>query len=169
MCRDRSRRTVWQDLNYHWEITDGEGQLEDENGEAVVFTAPPEPGLTTVRVIVRQGETECIDEALITVTDSLVSQSSGAEGSRKGLPGYTFRRAPGEMWRSRFETDKNVIVINNGHRDFVYAGKQKSRKLRYICRLFCKELVRHNFPGMQTDELLERMIELSLYTEEHLK
>ena len=45
----------------------------------------------------------------------------------------------------------------------------RSGKLRYICRLFCKELVRHNFPGLQTDELLERMIELSLYTEEHLK
>jgi len=169
VCRDRSRRTVWQDLNYYWEITDGEGKLEGEDGEAVVFTAPPEPGLTTVRVGVRQGETECIDEALITVTDSLVDQSSGAEGSRKGLPGYTYRRAPGEMWRSRFEADKNVVVINNGHRDFVYAGKQKVRKLRYICRLFCKELVRHNFPGLPTDELLERMIELSLYTEEHLK
>jgi len=38
-----------------------------------------------------------------------------------------------------------------------------------ICRLFCKELVRQNFPGVPTDELLERMIELSLYTEEHLK
>jgi hypothetical protein len=73
------------------------------------------------------------------------------------------------MWRSKFDVDKNVIVINNGHRDFVYAGKHKSRKLRYICRLFCKELVRHNFPGMPSDELLERMIELSLYTEEHLK
>ncbi len=62
-----------------------------------------------------------------------------------------------------------MIVINNGHRDFVYAGKQKSRKPRYICRLFCKEPVRHNFPGLPTGELLERMIELSLYTEEHLK
>jgi hypothetical protein len=32
-----------------------------------------------------------------------------------------------------------------------------------------KGLVVHNFPGLQTDDLLERMIELSLYTEEHLK
>ena len=97
-------------------------------------------------------------------------ESSAKSGNvNKGLPGYTYRRAPGEIWRSRFDEEKNVIVINNGHRDFVYAGKHKGRKLRYICRLFCKELVRHNFPGLQTDELLERMIELSLYTEEHLK
>ncbi|MFH1985850.1 MAG: ATP-binding protein [Pseudomonadota bacterium] len=169
VCRDRSRRIVSEDLIYHWEITDGEGQLQGSEDETVVFIAPSEPCLTTLRVIVRQGETKCMDEALITITDSLVDQITGAGGARKGMPGYTYRRAPGEMWRSRFDVDKNVIVINNGHRDFVYAGKQKRRKLRYICNLFCKELVRHNFPGLQTDDLLERMIELTLYTEDHLK
>jgi hypothetical protein len=169
VCRDRSRRIVVENLVYHWEITDGDGQLLENDGESVVFIAPPEPCLTTLRVVVRQGEIQCEDEALITVTDSLVDQSSGSDGVRKGMPGYTYRRAPGEMWRSKFDTDKNVIIINNGHRDFVYAGKQKRRKLRYICRLFCKELVRYNFPGLPADELLERMIELSLYTEEHLK
>ncbi|MDB4444250.1 ATP-binding protein [bacterium] len=169
VCRDRSRRAVLGDLVFRWEITDGEGQLQDSDDGTVVFIAPSEPCLTTLRVIVRQGETECMDEALITITDSLMDQTAGTGGARKGMPGYTYRRAPGEMWRSRFDTDKNVIVINNGHRDFVYAGKQRRRKLRYICRLFCKELVLHNFPGLQTDDLLERMIELSLYTEEHLK
>ncbi|MGA8179360.1 MAG: hypothetical protein WB792_04830, partial [Desulfobacterales bacterium] len=169
VCRDRSRRIVVENLVYRWEITDGDGQLLESDGESVVFVAPPEPCLTTLRVVVGQEQIQCEDEALITITDSLVDQSPGSGGSRKGLPGYTFRRAPGEMWRSKFDVDKNVIVINNGHRDFVYAGKHKSRKLRYICRLFCKELVRHNFPGVPADELLERMIELSLYTEEHLK
>ena len=169
ICRDRSRRTVWDNLVYQWEITDGDGQLLEEDSESVVFIAPAEPCLTTLEVVVRQGDKTCRDEALITVTDSLMDQSSKTGKANKGLPGYTYRRAPGEMWRSRFDMEKNVIIINNGHRDFVYAGKQKSRKLRYICRLFCKELVRHNFPGLQTDELLERMIELSLYTEEHLK
>jgi hypothetical protein len=169
VCRDRSRRIVLENLEYQWEILDGDGQLKGNHTESVTFLAPSEPCLTTLSVIVRQDDLECRDEALITVTDSLLDQSSKDAGLRKGLPGYSYRRAPGEMWRSRYDVDKNVIIINNGHRDFVYAGKQKRRKLRYICRLFCKELVRHNFPGMQTDELLERMIELSLYTEEHLK
>jgi hypothetical protein len=169
ICRDRSRRLVFEDLEYRWEIIEGEGQIEGIDTDTVAFIAPSEPCLTSLKVIVRQGDTECSDEALITVTDSLLGQSSKDAGLRKGLPGYTYRRAPGEMWRSRYDLDKNVIIINNGHRDFVYAGKQKSRKLRYICRLFCKELVRHNFPGTQVDELLERMIELTLYTEEHLR
>ena len=169
ICRDRSRRVVLENLEYHWNIMDGEGHLDENHRESITFIAPPEPCLTTLEVIVRQGDKTCRDEALITVTDSLMDQSSSTGKANKGLPGYTYRRAPGEIWRSRYDEEKNVIVINNGHRDFVYAGKQKARKLRYICRLFCKELVRHNFPGLQTDELLERMIELSLYTEEHLK
>lgn len=169
VCRDRSRRTVWDNLSYQWEITDGEGQLQGDDGESAVFIAPSEPCLTSLSVVVRQRDTECRDEALITVTDSLLDQPGKGGEIRKGLPGYTYHRAPGEMWRSRFEVEKNVIVINNGHRDFVYAGKKKSRKIRYISRLFCKELILHNFPGFKTGELLERMIELSLYTEEHLK
>ena len=169
ICRDRSRRIVMENLAYEWNILEGDGRLDEHHLESTTFIAPAEPCLTTLEVIVRQGDKICRDEAVITVTDSLMEQSSNSGKSNKGLPGYTYRRAPGESWRSRYDHEKNVIVINNGHRDFVYAGKQKSRKLRYICRLFCKELVRHNFPGLQTDEILERMIELSLYTEEHLK
>ncbi len=169
VCRDRSRRIVGESLEYQWDITNGDGQLQENSRESAVFIAPPEPGLTTLGVIVRQNNLECRAEALITVTDSLMEPSASTGKSDKGLPGYTYRRAPGELWRSRFEVDQNVIVINNGHRDFVYAGKKKARKLRYISRLFCKELIHHNFPGRPTDELLERMIELSLYTEEHLK
>jgi histidine kinase/DNA gyrase B/HSP90-like ATPase len=169
VCRDRSRRIVLENLKYLWEVVEGEGQLIENSNESVIFVAPAEPCLTTLKVTVHQSTTTCTDEALITITDSLLDQSSKSGKKNKGLPGYTYRRAPGEMWRSRYDVDKNVIIINNGHRDFVYAGKQKRRKLRYISSLFCKELVRHNFPGMPVDELLERMIELSLYTEEHLK
>jgi hypothetical protein len=61
----------------------------------------------------------------------------------------TFDFASGELWRSRFYC--NLIVVNNGHRDFVFAS-----------------LVLRNFSGMPGDQLLERMIELSLYTEDKL-
>jgi len=169
ICRDRSRRVVLENLLYQWNIIDGAGHIDENHRESTTFKAPSEPGLTTLEVIVRQGNKTCRDEAIITVTDSLMDHSPNTGKANKGLPGYTYRRAPGETWRSRYDEEKNVIVINNGHRDFVYAGKQKSRKLRYICRLFCKELVQHNFPGLQTSELLERMIELSLYTEDHLR
>ncbi len=73
------------------------------------------------------------------------------------------------MWRSRFDEKNNLVVINNGHRDYRYAAEKHARKLRYICRLFSKELVLANFPGFGSTDLLERMIELSMYTEERLK
>ena len=107
--------------------------------------------------------------ARVTVAESLLPQGQSGPQTRKGLPSYTFRRAPGELWRSKYDAEKNLVVINNGHRDFVFASRSAARKLRYICRLFAKELVHRNFPGIPPDQLLERVIELSLYTEENLK
>ena len=83
--------------------------------------------------------------------------------------GNTYHRAAGGLWRSRYDAARNLIVSNNGHRDFVYASRSKALKLRYISRLFAKELVYKNFPGTPADELLERMIELTLRTEENLR
>lgn len=169
VARDRSRRTVDRDLIFEWKVIEGDGVLESGEGETVTFTAPEEPCLTRMKLSASQGEVSCEAEALITVTDTILPKQEERSDPKKGLPGYTFRRAPGELWRSRYDEKQNVIVINNGHRDFVFASQSKTRKLRYICRLFAKELVLANFPGEAPDKLLERMVELGLYTEEHLK
>jgi len=108
-------------------------------------------------------------EALITVTDSLESAMSPAAVNTRGLPGYTFERAAGELWRCRFDVDRNIIVVNSGHRDFVFATRNRALQLRYLVRLYVKALVLKNFAGASADQLLERMIELSLYAEEKLK
>jgi hypothetical protein len=108
-------------------------------------------------------------EGLMTVTDALLPETARSSRNREGLPAYTFERHPGELWRSRYDAERNLIIINNAHRDFVYASRNRALKLRYICRLYIKELVQKNFPGLSTDKLLERMVELSLYTEEHLR
>ena len=168
VSRDRSRRQVEDNLVFRWSINEGEGSLDRNDSEIVTLTAPGEPGLTKVGVTVTQSDLVCQAEALVTITDSLLPEKSLSDDKR-GLPGYTFQKAPGELWRSRYDNDQNVIVINNGHRDFVYASRQKALKLRYVCRLFSKQLVLRNFPGTSSESLLERMIELSLYTEENLR
>lgn len=169
VARDRARHRVEENLVYRWNIVEGEGRLEHADGEIATFHAAAEPGLTRLALEVTQAETSCRAEAIVTVTDTLIPEDKAPAAARQGLPGYSFRRAPGELWRSRYDAEQNVIVINNGHRDFVYAARTKALKLRYIARLFAKELVQKNFPGYPADQLLERMIELSLYTEEHLK
>jgi hypothetical protein len=166
--RDRSRRRVEHDLTFQWQIVEGPGALAGARNQAVTFLAPDEPGLTRVNVTVHQRDVVCSGEGLITITHELMGQLGTATVSSQGLPGYTLERAPGGSWRSRLDTKRNVIVVNNGHRDFVYASRSKSLKLRYLVRLYAKELVMHNFVGLPADQLLERMVELSLRTEEHL-
>jgi Histidine kinase-, DNA gyrase B-, and HSP90-like ATPase len=166
--RDRSRRRVEQDLEFQWQIVEGAGVLEGIHNQAVTFQSSDEPGLVRLRVTVRQRDIVCEAEALITLTHEILAQIGAASVPAQGLPGYTFERAPGEPWRSRFDTVKHVIAVNNGHRDFVYASRNKSLKLRYLVRLYAKELVLRNFVGLPADQLLERMVELSLRTEEHL-
>jgi hypothetical protein len=112
----------------------------------------------------------CEAEALITVTDSLLPVPERERSqTRPGLPAYTLEHAPGKLWRSRLDAEHNVIVVNSGHRDFIFASRVKALKLRYLVRLYAKEMVQKNFPGLPSDQLLERLIELSLYTEQHLR
>jgi hypothetical protein len=169
IARDRARRPVEADLTYGWAILEGEGTLDSAGGEMATFRAAAEPGLARVEVTVTQGDVACKAEAQITVAASLLPKAGGGESNYQGLPGYTFHKAAGELWRSRFDAERNLVVINNGHRDFVYAARSKMLKLRYICRLFAKELVLKNFIGIPPDQLLERLLELTLYTEENLR
>ncbi len=167
--RDRSRRRVVDDLQFTWQMLEGEGALQGITDQEVEYRAPAVPGLARLKVTVTQRDMSCSAEALITVTDSLTPAMSPAAVNTRGLPGYTFERAAGELWRCRFDAERNVIVVNSGHRDFVFATRNRALQLRYLVRLYVKELVLKNFAGAPADQLLERMIELSLYAEEKLK
>ncbi len=167
--RDRSRRRLTQELIFAWEVIEGEGTFESTVDQEVEYLAPATPGLVRLRVTVKQHATSCSADALVTVTDSLDASFSPTVVSARGLPGYTFEKAAGALWRSRFDAERNLIVVNNGHRDFVFATRSRALQLRYLVRLYVKELVLKNFAGASSEQLLERMIELSLYAEEKLK
>jgi hypothetical protein len=167
--RDRSRRRVQEGLTFAWRIVEGGGTLLSTSDQEVSFEAPDSPVLVRLSVTVSQRDTRCTTEALITVTDSLDISMGASAVNARGLPGYTFERAAGELWRSRFDADRNLIVVNSGHRDFVFATRSRALQLRYLVRLFVKELVLKNFAGMQAEQIADRMIELSLYVEEKLR
>ena len=161
-----SRHRVIEDLQFAWELTEGEGFLQGVADQEVEFRAPTVPGLTRLQVTVSQRGITVAAEALITVTDSFESAISPIVAHTRGLPGYTFERAAGELWRCRFDSERKLIVVNSGRGDFVFATRHRALQLRYLVRLYGKELVLKNFAGLPADQLLERMIELSLYTEE---
>jgi hypothetical protein len=167
--RDRSRRRVEEDLTFAWEIVEGDGTLSSTSDQEISFEAPDTPVLVRLSVTASQHDIQCSAEALVTVTDSLDISVSPSVVNARGLPGYTFERAAGELWRSRFDAARNLIVVNSGHRDFVFATRSRALQLRYLVRLYVKELVLRNFAGMPAEQIAERMIELSLYVEEKLK
>lgn len=169
IARDQQQRQIDREVQFQWSVLEGDGSLENAASEIVTFHAPGEPGLVKLGVVATEGDRMIEAEALITVTETLLDSGRTGEDSKQGMPAYSFKHSAGELWRSQFEVDRNLIIINSGHRDFVFASRNRALKLRYICRLYAKELVLRNFPGMRPDQLLERMIEISLYTEEHLR
>lgn len=170
VARDRSGRMIETGLSYQWQVTDGGGMIEGIEAAYAEYVAPEEPGVVSIELTVTQGDEQRVANALVTVTAELLKRQGGTGGAtRRGLPGYTYRKAPGELWRSTYDAEQSIIFINNAHADFIYASRQPMTKLRYIMRLFAKELVLANFPEANRDELLERMVELTLYTEENLR
>ncbi len=130
--------------------------LSAVSDQEVSSQAPSSPGLVRLSVTVSQRDVSCSAEALITVTDSLDAAVGPSLFNARGLPGYTFERAAGELWRSRFDAERNLIVVNNGHRDFVFATRSRTIQLRYLVRLYVKELVLKNFRGLPAERLMER-------------
>jgi len=169
--RDKSRRVVDSDVTITWTIQTGNGRISAETGEFVTYHAPEEPELAVIHAVAQQDQITCEAEATVTVTAELASARNTGTGAvgRYGLPGYTYRYAPGELWRSRYNPDESLITVNSGHADFVYASRQSASKLRYVGRLFAKEIVLANFPGASPDDLLERMVELELYMDRSLR
>ena len=165
--RDRSRRLVEHDLTFQWQIVEGPGALAGMHNQAVTFLAPDEPGLTRVKVTVRQRDVVCSGEGLITVTHELMGQLGSATVSSQGLPGYTFERAPGgsalaPRCRAKRHRDQQRAP------GFRLCLAQQVAEAALPRPPLAKELVMHNFVGLPADQLLERMVELSLRTEEHL-
>jgi hypothetical protein len=169
VARDANRRAIDDGVEFAWRLLEGAGRLENPATQFLTFHAPTDPGLVRIAVSARQGETTVEAEGLVTVTDSLLPEAKERTSGRHGLPAYTLEHAPGKLWRSRYDAEQNVIIVNSGHRDFIYASRARALKLRYLVRLYAKEMVRRNFPGLPADQLLDRLIELSLYTEEHLR
>ena len=168
--KDRSGRVIESGVEVRWRLVEGGGSLADDDQELVRFTAPDQPGLSVIQATATQAETQCSAEATVTVAESIGERLDNSDqGGGRGIPDYTYRHAPGELWRSRYDAEHNLIVVNNGHSDFRYAEQKRPRQLRYMLRLYAKELVLSNFAGYDPDQMLERMIELSLYTEEHLR
>ena len=175
ICKDRKNKTVTDGLRFQWTIAEGPGELKNADQAWAEFHTGQDPSLTQIKLTVIQHENSREAEAWITVTDQMIaeesvdsenSQDKSSSKKSKGLPEYTLQSERGKLWRSRFDESRNLIVINSGHRDYVYCEKSASLKLRYLTRIFTKEILLHNFQGISGADLADRMIELLMRVEE---
>ena len=86
----------------------------------------------------------------------------------RGLPSYRLEPEHGQPWRSRYDGKANEIIINSSHRDFLASKSSVGKHRRYIGKLYAKEVVLSNFPHESPAQALERLIEVTLRTEDAL-
>jgi hypothetical protein len=149
-------------LNWSWKVVNGTATLEPD-GPAYIVTAP-DTGLVAVEVMARQFLIEAGDR----VDVKFVEPSQGEGDGGRGLPSYRLEAEHGQPWRSRYDAAANEIVINSAHRDFLASRSSPARHRRYIGKLYAKEVVLSNFPHESPAEVMERLIEVTLRTEDAL-
>ena len=147
---------------FTWRIVAGSAAIATDGSSCRV--ASSSAGVVTVGVIARQGEIEVSDQVDLKFVDDPLADAAGG----RGLPGYRLEAEHGQPWRSRYDTAKNEIVINSAHRDFLASRTAAARHRRYIGKLYAKEVVLTNFPHESPAEVMERLIEVTLRTEDAL-
>jgi hypothetical protein len=148
---------------FHWQMIDGTGLVVGAAEKCRVSS--PTAGIVLVEVEAVQGSTTV--RAQTTVKFISGNSESDADSS-KGLPSYRISAEHGKPWRSRYDDRKNEIVINSAHRDFAASRATLAKHRRYIGKLYAKEVVLINFPHESAAAVMERLIELTLRTEENL-
>ena len=59
-------------------------------------------------------------------------------------------------------------MINSAHRDFLASRVSAAKHRRYVGKLYAKEVVLTNFPHESPAQVMERLIEVTLRTEDAL-
>ena len=109
---------------------------------------------------------EISDRVTVKFLDDDAADGNGPGG--RGLPSYRLEPEHGQPWRSRYDGKANEIIINSSHRDFLASKSSVGKHRRYIGKLYAKEVVLSNFPHESPAQALERLIEVTLRTEDAL-
>jgi hypothetical protein len=160
---DEHGQRVTGELVFHWRMVDGNGSVR--SAAEVCHVSSPTAGIVVVEVEAVQGPTTV---QVQTTVKFIASQLETDGASPKGLPTYRISTEHGKPWRSRYDEKENEIVINSAHRDFAASRTTLAKHRRYIGKLYAKEVVLINFPHESPGAVMERLIELTLRTEENL-
>ncbi|MFM9197229.1 MAG: ATP-binding protein [Planctomycetia bacterium] len=165
VARDEAGTAIPSGVEFSWRLVAGEGAHEAAAESCTVTSAVV--GLVGVEVVARQ-EGAAGPEATDRVDVKFLDDAAGDEPGARGLPAYRLEPEHGQPWRSRYDSPRNEIVINSAHRDFLASRSSSAKHRRYIGKLYAKEVVLSNFPHESPAEVMERLIEVTLRTEDAL-
>ena len=160
---DAAGMPIASGLSYAWHVVTGEATLAPDG--AVCAVTGHGVGATTVAVTAVQDDLKAVDQVEVRFAEG----AGDADGpSQRGLPSYRLEAEHGQPWRSRYDQRHNEIVINSAHRDFLASRVSPAKHRRYIGKLYAKEVVLSNFPHESPAQALERLVEITLRTEDSL-
>ena len=161
---DENKLLVSDGVDFVWKIAEGDGTLlEVDAGNCQVTSSQVGQVLIDVRAV--QSDNVVTDQVAVKFLENI----EGNEGdSGKGLPSYRLEPEHGKPWRSRYDGKLNEIIINSVHPDFVASRTTGAKHRRYVGKLYAKEVVLINFPHESPSEVMERLIQLTLRTEDVL-
>lgn len=164
IARDASGIAIDTGVEFNWRVVDGAGTIHNLEGAACSVTSA-ELGHVVVAVEAVQAGATAGDQVTVKFLEDF---GSGGDDSGKGLPSYRLEPEHGRSGRSRYDVAKNEIVINSAHRDFIASKATPAKHRRYVGKLYAKEVVLINFPNGSPADVLERLVEITLRTEDVL-
>ena len=165
VARDSDGARILDGVSFSWRVVAGEAVVS-EAFTAQSLVASAGAGLVTIEVQATQGTIEVSD----CVDVKFLEEGSGddRDPGGRGLPAYRLEPEHGQSTRSRYDPSHNEIIINSAHRDFLASKSTIAKHRRYIGKLYAKEVVLSNFPHESPNQAMERLIELTLRTEDTL-
>jgi len=150
-------------VTFTWHVVEGNATVLAVEKEMYRITSK-NIGHVVVRVVAVQEEHTSTEEASV----KFLSTSDDEPDASKGLPSYRLEAEHGSPRRSRYDDRKNEIIINSAHRDFLTSKQTGAKHRRYIGKMYAKEVVLINFPHDSSSEIMERLIEILVRTEDAL-
>ncbi len=150
-------------VEFNWRLTEGKGALVAVEGSRCRVTSA---AVGVVPIVVVAAQQQLRAESAVDV--KFVENTGQDDNSTQGLPSYSLEAEHGRPSRSRYDSEKNEIVINSVHRDFLASRSSAAKHRRYVGKLYAKEVVLLNFPHESGAEAMERLIEMLVHTEDVL-
>jgi len=155
LALDEEERPASGRFTYRFTVLEGPGEVTWSSGNQVQVLGRE---IGTIKM-----EAEASDGNLTRALEFPVRVGEERSTVRKQemLPFYELVSEPGDTWRSSYVPERNAILINSDHPDFLWSQTGVRKQKHYLALLFCKELVKMTFPDADPETLLYRFVQLS--------